>query len=80
MQLYNCDYIDEETEINRPSGCPHDHLREVFITATHGYMSEIEIAVYLLHNAMVLEKMAIDPRTRPYKGYDRWEVTEAWAR
>ena len=43
-------------------------------------MSKIENAVYLLNNAMALEKMVIDPCTVSYKGHDRWEITEACAR
>ncbi|OMP08088.1 hypothetical protein CCACVL1_01167 [Corchorus capsularis] len=62
--------------ISRPLGCPCNHLREV-ITGAHGYRREIDIAVYLLNNAMVLEKMVIDPQTRSYDGNGRWEVTEA---
>ncbi|XP_022726719.1 F-box/LRR-repeat protein 13-like [Durio zibethinus] len=79
-QLRNCDYIDREGEINRPSSCPHSHLKEVLITGAYGNMTEIEIAVYLLNNAIVLQKMVIDPRIRYYNRSGTCETREACAR
>ena len=69
-----------EKEINRPSSCPHYHIKEVFITGAYGCMTEIEIAVHLLNNAIVLQKMVIDPRIRYYNGCGTCETREACAR
>ncbi|XVF03384.1 hypothetical protein REPUB_Repub04eG0256600 [Reevesia pubescens] len=80
LHLRNCNYIDRAREISRPASCPHDHLKEVLITGAFGYMTEIEIAVYLLNNAVVLQKMVIDPRTRCYNGSGTCEAREACAR
>ncbi|XP_061342427.1 F-box/FBD/LRR-repeat protein At1g13570-like [Gastrolobium bilobum] len=66
-----------------PARSPHNHLKEVSITGIRGYSSEIEIAIYLLKNAIALEKMTIDPRPRIYIGNGKWSHSEAcenWSR
>ncbi|GLT45365.1 hypothetical protein SLA2020_192000 [Shorea laevis] len=80
LLLNNADYIDEVREIWWPSSCPSDYLKEVLITGMHGYMSEIEIAVFLLNNAMALEKIVIDPCSRYYNKCGKWEASAACAR
>ncbi|GLU09378.1 hypothetical protein SLE2022_262440 [Rubroshorea leprosula] len=80
LLLNNADYIDEVREIWWPSSCPSDYLKEVLMIGMHGYMSEIEIAVFLLNNAMALEKMVIDPCSRYYNGCGKWEASAACAR
>ncbi|KAK9283096.1 hypothetical protein L1049_011326 [Liquidambar formosana] len=61
LELHNC---EEPRENRKPHMFPHDHLKEVVITGMRGYLSEIEIAIYLLNNAMTLDRMEIDPRQR----------------
>ncbi|GKV50856.1 hypothetical protein SLEP1_g57539 [Rubroshorea leprosula] len=80
LLLNNADYIDEVREIWWPSGYPKDYLKEVLIAGMHGYMSEIEIVVFLLNNAMALEKMVIDPCSRYYSGCGKLEALAACAR
>ncbi|KAK9277044.1 hypothetical protein L1049_006583 [Liquidambar formosana] len=64
LELHLCTYddVEEPREIRKPPMFPHDHLKEVVITGMRGYLSEIEIAIYLLNNAMTLDRMEIDPR------------------
>ncbi|PSS28719.1 F-box/FBD/LRR-repeat protein [Actinidia chinensis var. chinensis] len=64
-------------EVKRLPRCPHEHLKEVVITGACGHFGEIEIAIYLLNNATVLEKMVIDPRSRYYVGDGKWEISRS---
>ncbi|XVE53269.1 hypothetical protein DITRI_Ditri02bG0191000 [Diplodiscus trichospermus] len=75
---YRTAIISIEREINRPSSCPHCHLKEVLITGAYGYMIEIDIAVYLLNNAIV-QKMVIT-HYQIYNGSGTCETGEACAR
>ncbi|XP_027348158.1 putative FBD-associated F-box protein At5g22720 [Abrus precatorius] len=76
LRTYVC--IDEELrEINFPPRCLHNHLKEVTITGVRGHSSEIAIAIYLLNNAIALEKMTVDPRGRNYLGNGKWYHSEA---
>ncbi|XAR65165.1 hypothetical protein NMG60_11009178 [Bertholletia excelsa] len=76
-QLHTLHSLEEEGEMKRVAGCPHERLREVLITGAIGHVHEIEIAVCLLKNAVLLEKMTIDPRPRYYTGEGEWDVAQA---
>ncbi|TKY58811.1 F-box/FBD/LRR-repeat protein [Spatholobus suberectus] len=82
LRTYFC--IDEELRKRGwPNKIPHNHLKEVVITGIRGHSSEIEIAIYLLRNAIALEKMTIDPRPKIYLGKGKWdhkEDCENWSR
>ena len=64
-------------EVKRLPRCEHEHLKEVVITGACGHFGEIEIAIYLLNKATVLEKMVIDPRSRYYVGDGKWEISHS---
>ncbi|XP_077244690.1 F-box/FBD/LRR-repeat protein At5g56420-like [Tasmannia lanceolata] len=61
-------------KILRPPVCPHNHLKEAEISYFYGKKAEVELAVYILKNAMSLESMTIDPRPKHYLGDGRWEI------
>ncbi|CAK8561551.1 unnamed protein product [Lathyrus sativus] len=68
--------IDEELTHWFPTS-PHNHLKEITITGIRGHSSEIAIAIYLLKNAISLEKMIVDPRPRIYLGNGKCVCSEA---
>ncbi|KAI5419939.1 hypothetical protein KIW84_043923 [Lathyrus oleraceus] len=68
--------IDEELTHWFPKS-PHNHLKEITITGIRGHSSEIAIAIYLLRNAISLEKMIVDPRPRIYLGNGKCVCSEA---
>ncbi|XP_045803553.1 putative F-box/LRR-repeat protein At5g54820 [Trifolium pratense] len=75
--------IDEELTAYWPPRCLHKHLKEITITGIRGHSSEIAIAIYLLRNAISLEKMIVDPHPRIYLGNGKCvhsEVCENWSR
>ncbi|KAK7362208.1 hypothetical protein VNO77_04314 [Canavalia gladiata] len=75
LKTYSCS--DEEIRKESwPPRCPHNFLKEVTITGIRGHSSEIEIAIYLLRNAISLERMTIDPRTKHYLGKGKWDLSE----
>lgn len=85
LQLRTCFSIDEDLRKTRwPPTCPLNHLKEVTITGLKGHSSEIAIAIYLLKNAIALEKMTVDPRQRIYLGNGKCglleEACENWSR
>ncbi|KAJ7943512.1 F-box/FBD/LRR-repeat protein [Quillaja saponaria] len=81
LHLRAYEYVEEPKEITRTpsSSCLHDHLKKVVITGTHGCLSEIELAIYLLNSSQSLAKMVIDPRPRLYHGNGKWDILEACA-
>ncbi|KAL2344475.1 hypothetical protein Fmac_005760 [Flemingia macrophylla] len=72
LRTYLCIH-QEQRKRGWPPTCQHNHLKEVVMTGIRGYKSEIEIAVYLLRNAIALEKMTIDPRPKCYLGKGKWD-------
>ncbi|KAF8393760.1 hypothetical protein HHK36_019958 [Tetracentron sinense] len=69
--------------IRRPSKCPHNQLKEIEFSGFLGNQNEIELAIYLLDNAIALERMVIDPLRKFYRGGDKWNVIGAhveWAK
>ncbi|KAG5001808.1 hypothetical protein JHK87_022880 [Glycine soja] len=82
LKTYLC--IDDDVrERGWPPKFEHNHLKEVVITGIKGYLCEIEIAIYLLRNAISLEKMTIDPRAKVYIENGKWGQEEAfgnWSR
>ncbi|KAL5061549.1 hypothetical protein RYX36_023286 [Vicia faba] len=68
--------IDEELTHWFPRS-PHNHLKEITLTGIRGYSSEIAIAIYLVKNAISLEKMIVDPRPRIYTGNGKCVCSEA---
>ena len=51
---------------------PNEHLKEVEITGFVGRAIDIELTVYLLENAIKLEKLVINPRSPALVGTP-WE-------
>lgn len=85
LQLRTLFHIDEELrKTSGPPKYPHDHLKEVTITGIKGHSSEIATAIYLLRNAIALEKMVVDPRPRIYLGNGKCgqseEACENWSK
>ncbi|KAK9107720.1 hypothetical protein Syun_023731 [Stephania yunnanensis] len=76
LHLDSYDYQEEPKEIERPPRVPLDHLKEVVISGAHGYLSEIELAIYVLNNAVILERMTIDPYWRHYLGDGKWQYED----
>ncbi|KAI7995665.1 F-box/FBD/LRR-repeat protein [Camellia lanceoleosa] len=77
LHIHSNDNMEEPREIKRLPRCLHDYLKEVVITGTCGHFSEIEFAIYILNNAVVLDKMMIDPHPRYYTGNGKWDVLHA---
>ena len=48
--------------------CPNEHLRVVEILGFMGCAIDIELAVFLLENAIKLKKIVIDPRSQALLG------------
>ncbi|BAT74557.1 F-box/LRR-repeat protein [Vigna angularis] len=82
LRTYYCCIEDEVSESDWPEKFSHEHLKEVVITGVRGHSSEIEIAIYLLRIAPVLEKMTIDPSAKVYLGKGKWgheDILEDWS-
>jgi hypothetical protein len=82
LQLRTHFNIDEELRYWPPI-CLHNHLKEITITGIRGHSSEIAIAIYLLRNAISLEKMIVDPHSRIYLGNGKFvhsEMCENWSK
>lgn len=77
LQLRTLFHIDEELrKTSGPPKYPHGNLKEITITGIRGHSSEIAIAIYLLQNAIALEKMVVDPRPRIYLGNGKCGLSE----
>ncbi|XP_077233517.1 putative F-box/LRR-repeat protein At5g54820 [Tasmannia lanceolata] len=61
-------------KISRPQLCPNHHLKEVELSKFSGKKAEVELAIYILKNAIALESMTIDTRNKYYEGGRRWVI------
>lgn len=50
-----------EKQLQKLKKCPHQCLKVVKLCGFVGYANEIELAMYLIENAMELEKIIIEP-------------------
>ncbi|KAK2408344.1 F-box/FBD/LRR-repeat protein [Trifolium repens] len=84
LKLHLRTYFNIDEELTYwPPRCLHNHLKEITITGIRGHTSEIAIAIYLLRNAISLEKMIVDPHPRIYLGNGKCvhsEVYENWSK
>uniref|UniRef100_A0ACD5YUJ9 Uncharacterized protein n=1 Tax=Avena sativa TaxID=4498 RepID=A0ACD5YUJ9_AVESA len=55
-------YCQEDGELRSLPICPHSHLSLVTITGFIGEKDQLELALHILHNAMVLKALKIYPR------------------
>ncbi|KAM0930103.1 hypothetical protein ACQ4PT_001172 [Festuca glaucescens] len=55
-------YSHEDGELRSLPSCPHSHLSLVNITGFIGEKDQLELALHILHNAMVLKALRIHPR------------------
>ncbi|KAM1015498.1 hypothetical protein ACFX13_046037 [Malus domestica] len=62
----------EQQDIENFAGIKHCHLREVKFQGFQYTPCEIELAICILRNAMMLEKMVIDPYGKYYDGAGVW--------
>lgn len=56
-------YVWELSEGSFPP-CPHSHLKTGRMTGFYGLQGQLELALYILHNATCLERLIIDPVVR----------------
>ncbi|KAI4982610.1 hypothetical protein ZWY2020_023102 [Hordeum vulgare] len=57
-------YRHEDGELRSLPSCPHSHLSLVNISGFIGEKDQLELVLHILHNAMVLKALKIDPWPR----------------
>jgi len=55
-------YCKEDGELRIGLPHKHAHLKSVRISGFFGYKDQVELALYILRNSIVLEKMEITPK------------------
>ncbi|PRQ27170.1 putative FBD domain-containing protein [Rosa chinensis] len=63
-------YYSREMQIKQAPKCSHEYLRVVEVAEYHGRTSDFELVMYLIENAVELEKLVIRPVGTWYS-YDR---------
>ncbi|KAM5565065.1 putative FBD-associated F-box protein [Rosa sericea] len=63
-------YYSREMQIKQAPKCSHEYLRVVEVAEYHGRTSDFELVMYLIENAVELEKLVIHPVGTWYS-YDR---------
>ncbi|KDP32824.1 hypothetical protein JCGZ_12116 [Jatropha curcas] len=66
-------YIQREAE--EPKRCPHQHLKEVEFIGFVGEIIDVELAMYIIENAVRLERFVFDTR-KPHMIGSPWEFEE----
>lgn len=75
LNLLWCGPKRSKRECRKVVNCPLHHLKEVRLYGYYGRTSELELVMYFLENAIVLEKIIIDPK--PYNFHIKWEPKES---
>ncbi|KAA8534056.1 hypothetical protein F0562_031573 [Nyssa sinensis] len=51
-------------KMRKAAGCPHQYLKLVEMVGYYGRISDVELAMYFIENAIALQKIVIDPRNQ----------------
>ncbi|OMO74365.1 hypothetical protein CCACVL1_16800 [Corchorus capsularis] len=66
VQLSDCK--DTIREVRRPNKCVHQSLKVVEVTGFVGRTADTELCIYLIENAIMLDKIIIDPCHLVFRG------------
>ncbi|PSS21777.1 F-box/LRR-repeat protein [Actinidia chinensis var. chinensis] len=68
--------ITQKKKVPLEKSFQHERLEEVEMFSFHGAQHEVELAIYLLSNMVVLRKMKIIRKTQKYEGDGRWSASK----